>query len=49
MRVDCEVVHHPGQEVARRVEPADHHRDGVGGEELLVVAILFDEGGIKRS
>ena len=42
VRVDCEVVHHPGQKATRGVKPADHHRDGVGREELLVVPILLE-------
>ena len=43
VRIDCQVVEYPSQEVARGVEPADHHRDRVGREEFLVVAVLLKD------
>ena len=43
VRIDCHVVEYPGQKVARGVEPADHHRDRVGREKFLVVAVLLED------
>ena len=43
VRIDCQVVEYPSQEVARGVEPADHHRDRVGREKFLVVAVLLED------